>query len=220
MPASSSASSASSQSTSSERSELTAALIPASGVRRSCETAASRAVRIRLPSASRRAAAASPARRRRSSSTAAWAAKAPSRRRSPAGSTRPARTSARLSPTGTSTSASSGRAGGRGPLAAVQRHGEWLSARSSRAAESCWKVSRTWSSRAVSTPSPVGAPRSTVPASALRVCASAWLRAAWWVRRAARSTTEATAMPTAVKMPTASTFCGSEMVKVCSGGVK
>ena len=59
MPASSSASSSSDQATSSERSEETAALMPASGVRRSWLTAASSAVRMRLPSASSRACSAS-----------------------------------------------------------------------------------------------------------------------------------------------------------------
>lgn len=62
--------------------------------------------------------------------------------------------------------------------------------------------------------------RSTVPASALNVCASVWLRAASWVRRAATSTKVATAMPTAVKIATARMFCGSEMVSLWIGGVK
>ncbi|CAM5693766.1 hypothetical protein SPURM210S_07993 [Streptomyces purpurascens] len=86
--------------------------MPASGVRRSWLTAASSAVRMRLPSASARARSASSWSRRRSSTTAAWAAKAASTRRSSAGRTRPVSASAIWSPTGMSTSASSGRSTG------------------------------------------------------------------------------------------------------------
>ena len=50
------------------------------------------------------------------------------------------------------------------------------------------KVSRTRSSRASRDVSP----RSTLPARKERISDSARSRAAWWVRRAARSTTEAT----------------------------
>ena len=50
------------------------------------------------------------------------------------------------------------------------------------------KVSRTRSSSA----SRVVSPRSTLPARKDRISDSARSRAAWWVRRAARSTTEAT----------------------------
>lgn len=91
------------------------------GVRRSWLTAASSAVLIRLPSASLRASSASPTRRWRSRTTAAWAAKAPSTRRSSAGSTRPERARAMWSPTGMSTSASSGRATGAGPTLPAAR---------------------------------------------------------------------------------------------------
>ena len=74
MVASRSASSASDHSTSVCRRLLTEALIEASGVRRSWLTAASSAVRIRLPSASASAWAAWVRSRSRSSAAAAWAA--------------------------------------------------------------------------------------------------------------------------------------------------
>ena len=75
--------------TSGVRSVETAALIPASGVRRSWETAASSAVRIRLPCSSRSASAACAASSARSSTTARWVANAASTRRSCGGSGRP-----------------------------------------------------------------------------------------------------------------------------------
>ena len=71
--------------TSCERRLVTAALAEASGVRRSWLTAASSAVRIRSASAMGRAASASAASRCCSSATAAWAANAPSTRRSVGG---------------------------------------------------------------------------------------------------------------------------------------
>ncbi len=77
------------------------------------------------------------------------------------------------------------------------------------------KVSRTRSS---SSSRPVS-PRSTLPARKERISDSARSRAAWWVRRAARSTTEATAMPTPKKIAMATMFLGSAMVSRCSGGV-
>ncbi len=113
MPSSSSAWSSSDHATSSERREETAALmLKASGVRRSWLTAARRAVRMRLPSASARAWSASSRRRLRSRTTAAWAAKAARTRRSEAGRTRPVSARAMWSPTGMSTSPSSGRSSG------------------------------------------------------------------------------------------------------------
>ncbi|MFC7471306.1 hypothetical protein ACFQVA_33025 [Actinomadura keratinilytica] len=78
------------------------------------------------------------------------------------------------------------------------------------------KVSRTRSSRASS----VVAPRSTLPARKERISDSARSRAAWWVRRAARSTTEATETATANEITMATMFSGSEMVRVRVGGVK
>ena len=80
----------------------TAALIPASGVRRSWLTAASRAVRMLLPAASRSASAAWAASRPCCSATAACSAKATSTRRSLAGRVRPDSRRARVSVTATS----------------------------------------------------------------------------------------------------------------------
>ncbi|CAM5708516.1 hypothetical protein SVIOM74S_02793 [Streptomyces violarus] len=77
------------------------------------------------------------------------------------------------------------------------------------------KVSRTRSSRSSR---PVS-PRSTLPARKDRISDSARSRAAWWVRRAARSTTEATAAPTATKITMATMFFGSAMAHRCRGGV-
>ena len=71
--------------------------------------------------------------------------------------------------------------------------GRRRSRRSSRATDSMAKVSRTRSSSA----SRLVSPRSTLPARKERISDSARSRAAWWVRRAARSTTEATETATA-----------------------
>ena len=79
------------------------------------------------------------------------------------------------------------------------------------------KVSRTRSSRA----SRLVSPRSTLPARKERISDSARSRAAWWVRRAARSTTEATddaRPPTKITMATM--FFGSAIVSGAGGGVK
>ncbi len=78
------------------------------------------------------------------------------------------------------------------------------------------KVSRTRSSRA----SRLVSPRRTLPARKERISDSARSRAAWWVRRAARSTTEATDTATPTKITMATMFFGSAMVIRCSGGVK
>ncbi|CAM5418875.1 hypothetical protein SCYAM73S_04850 [Streptomyces cyaneofuscatus] len=120
-----------------------------------------------------------------------------------------------LSPTGMSTSASSGRATGAGPTDPAQVHGSTSLARSSRATDSIAKVSRTRSSSASSAVSP----RSTLPARKERISDSARSRAAWWVRRAARSTTEETATATAKKITMATKFSGSWTVRVWVGGV-
>ena len=148
--------------------------MPASGVRRSWLTAASRAVRMRLPSASSLAWSASDCRRWRSRTTAAWAANAASTRRSAAGSTRPDSASAMWSPTGMSTSASSGYWQGCGPTLPAQVHGSTSLSRSSRATDSMPKVSRTRSSSA----SRLVSPRSTLPARKERISDSARSRAA------------------------------------------
>ncbi len=104
------------------RSEVTAALADASGVRRSWLTAASSAVRIRSAAAIGLAASASAVSRCCSSATPACAANALSTRRSPAGSGRPRRASDSESEIGTSTSASSGRTAGDSPADATQFH--------------------------------------------------------------------------------------------------
>ena len=102
MVATSSARSASPSSRSSERSADAAALMPASGVRRSWLTAASRAVRMLLPAARRSASAAWAASRPCCRATAACSAKATRTRRSLAGRLRPESRSARVSVTATS----------------------------------------------------------------------------------------------------------------------
>ena len=88
----------------------TDALAAASGVRKSCPTAASSAVRTLLASASGAASAAAWLSRMWSSTTAAWAANAPIRRWSSAWSRPPRRARTSRSPAGTSVSASLGRA--------------------------------------------------------------------------------------------------------------
>jgi len=194
MAATSSAWSSLDHSMSSERREETDALSPARGVRSSWLTAASRAVRMRLPSASSLAWSASDCRRWRSRTTAAWAANAARMRRSSAGSTQPVSASATWSPTGTSTAASSGRSSSRSrPTRPAHVHGATSLSRSSSATDSMPKVSRTRSSSA----SILVSPRSRLPARKERISDSARSRAAWWVHRAARSTTEATDTATA-----------------------
>ncbi len=120
------------------------------------------------------------------------------------------------SPMGMSTSASSGRATGPGPTLPAGFQGSRSFARSSRATDSMAKVSRTRSSSASS----VVSPRSTLPARKERISDSARSRAAWWVRRAARSTTEATETATPKKTVMATMFFGSDTVNRCSGGAK
>ena len=80
----------------------------------------------------------------------------------------------------------------------------------------CPNDSRTRSSRAGR---PVS-PRSTLPASVPRVADSAADRAAWRVRRAARSTTELTSTATTTKAMSARASLVSPMVNVWRGGVK
>ena len=91
------------------------ALMPASGVRRSCDTAASSAVRTASLSRSRTASAARVASRSRSRTAAACAAKASSMRRSEAGSGLPDSASTRPGPASTATAASSTATGGAEP---------------------------------------------------------------------------------------------------------
>ena len=79
------------------------------------------------------------------------------------------------------------------PTLPAQVHGATSLSRSSSATDSMPKVSRTRSSSA----SRLVSPRSTLPARKDRISDSARSRAAWWVRRAARSTTEATDTATA-----------------------
>lgn len=105
---------------------------------------------------------------------------------------------------------------GAGAALPAQVHGSTSLCRSSSATDSIPKVSRTRSSSASS----VVSPRSTLPARKDRISDSARSRAACWVRRAARSTTEATATATAKKITMATMFFGSEMVRVWVGGVK
>src|SRR3954447_228643 len=108
MVATSSARSSSVSCSSPVRSADDAALMPASGVRRSWLTAASRAVRMLWAAASRSASAACLANRPCCSATAACSANATSTRRSLAGSDRPASRRARVSVTGTVSPSPSG----------------------------------------------------------------------------------------------------------------
>src|SRR5674476_427493 len=101
---------------------VTAAFADASGLRRSCPTAASSATRIRSPSAMGPAAAAASLSRCRSRIAAAWAAKAPTTRWSSARSDRPRSPSVRVSPAGTWVSASCGRSHGSPPALATTVH--------------------------------------------------------------------------------------------------
>ena len=88
--------------------------------------------------------------------------------------------------------------------------------RSSSAAEVIAKLSRTRSSSAVSAVSP----RSTSPANVDSVSASAVDRAAWLLRRAARSTTALTMAATAAKTPNASALFRSAIMNLPVGSVK
>ena len=81
-----------------------AARMPASGVRRSCDTAASRAVRVRFPASSSRAAAVCRASSSRSRSTPTWVANAASTRRSAGGREVPCSTSSASREIGTAVS--------------------------------------------------------------------------------------------------------------------
>ena len=125
----------------------TAALMLASGVRRSWDTAASSAVRIALPSASCRACRARSASRSRSSTDAICAAKAPSTRWSPASGGLPRSSRTSVSETGISASASSADGNGGEPTAATRRHGARSSGRSRSVAAAIPKVARSRSSR-------------------------------------------------------------------------
>ncbi|MEU5343487.1 hypothetical protein AB0H18_22040 [Streptomyces sp. NPDC020766] len=129
---------------------------------------------MRLPSASARDWSAWDCSRWRSRTTAACAANAASTRRSSAGSTRPDSARAMWSPTGMSTSASSGLRQGRGPTLPAQVHGSTSLSRSSRATDSMPNVSRTRSNNA----SRLVSPRSTLPARTERISDSARSRAA------------------------------------------
>src|SRR5674476_176686 len=165
---------------------VTAAFADARGLRRSCPTAASSAIRIRSPSAMGRAAAAASLSRNRSRITAAWAAKAPTTRWSSARSDRPRSPSIRVSPAGTWVSASCGRSHGSVPALATTVHSsagprevpgpgaDWR-VRSSSVTELRGKASRTRSSKAGSAVSP----RSTLPASVASISASAVAREAF-----------------------------------------
>jgi hypothetical protein len=207
---------------------VTAAFADASGVRRSCPTAASSAVRIRSPSAMGTAAAAASRSRYRSRITAACAANAPITRWSSARSGRPRSASINVSPAGTSVSASCGRSHrsvpalattvhrSAGPRAAAPRPGVVCGVRSNRVTEVRPNASRTRSSSAGSAVSP----RRMLPARVPRVSDSAAARAACRVRRAARSTTELTRAATTTKTPRARESLVSLMSNVCSGGVK
>ena len=77
-------------------------------------------------------------------------------------------------------------------------------------------VSRSRSSNAGTAVSP----RSTLPASTDRVCASAAARDASAVSRAATSTTELTSNATSTKTAIATTSSVRNTVKLYSGGVK
>ncbi len=207
MPASSSAVSAASNTTSGWRRLDTAALIAASGVRRSWLTPASRAVRSALLSAARRARPASRCSRRASSTVDACAANASSSRRSRARSGRSGAdraTRAMSSPTGTRMSPSSGRSHGRSPTEARTDQSSSRPPcpvspavvplpvpRSSTVTDVVPKVSATWCSSA----SRASRLRIIVEVITASARASASLSAASWLRRAAASTTQATAAP-------------------------
>ncbi len=97
------------------------------------------------------------------------------------------------------------------PEDATTVHTDRSSGRSSSVTEVSPKVSRRRSSSGTT---PSSFPASTLPASVDRVAASLWARAACWVRRAARSTTLATAAATSTKMLRARTFSASAIVSV------
>ena len=119
-----------------------AASIPASGVRRSWDTAARIEVRIASASRSRCASAARTARRLRSSTAAVCRANASSSRRSDARSGWPVRASVRFGPASTTTSASVGLVGASTPEISTARTGPWGSSCSNSVAPFIVNVSR------------------------------------------------------------------------------
>ena len=111
------------------------ALIDASGVRRSCDTAWSSAVRSSFAWVSSVACAAASESRARSRAAVSCAANAFSTCRSAPVSRPPARASTTCSPSGSVRSASSGDAGGRGPAAASICHASSVAGEHARAVE-------------------------------------------------------------------------------------
>ena len=209
MVASRSASSASDHSTSVCRRLLTEALIEASGVRRSWLTAASSAVRIRLPSASASAWAAWVRSRSRSSAAAAWAAYPASRAGVAEGS---CPVTIRVRSDRMSIRCAAGRAPST-PLDAARTHRP-----ATRSCSSAWPP---WVLvRCSSTAAGESAPPSTVCASSSSEAASSRARAACTARRAARWTTLLTATATVTNSSRASSSRGWAMVNVWIGSVK
>ncbi|OLT53413.1 hypothetical protein BJF88_11640 [Cellulosimicrobium sp. CUA-896] len=230
----SASSSAGARTTPGARKPSTAVRIAASGVRRSCETAARSAVRVASASARTAARDACSRRRRYSRTMPAWAAKASSTCRSPAGRGRPSRTRRRTSSIRTGVRVSSPGppravvprrpAAGSVPAVGARRasaitdHG--ASGRSAvRSSSTARRTANVSASRETSA-SAVSSPASTERDRAASVDASARARAAWTDRRAPRSTTEATATATSTKSSRASRFSGSATVSSPVGGVK
>src|SRR3984957_14550114 len=201
--------SASDHSTSVCRRLLTLALIDASGVRKSWLTAASSAVRIRLPSASASAWAAWVRSRSRSRAAAAWAAY-PASRAGVAESVCPVTSrirSARMSILDAAARLPST------PLEAARIHRP-----ATRSCSSAWPP---WVRvRCSSTAAGESAPPSTVCASSSSEAASSRARAAWTALRAARWTTPLAATATVTNSSRASSSRGCWMVKVWIGSVK
>ena len=205
--ASSAASSAGASCTPVWRSVLTLALMEASGVRRSWLTAASSAVRIRLPSASASAWAAWVRSRSRSRAAAAWAAKPSS-----------SRGGDRLGLSGDDEREIGRRArdAGRGdPAGACRRTAtviHWSPTCSASSARPPLVLVR-WSSIAVGVSCPAEHGLGQRQQCGRVLAAARRLRTA---RRAARCTTLLTVTATVTNSNRASMFCGSAMVRVCT----
>ena len=186
------------------------------GVRRSCETAASNAVRTASDSRRRVASAARAESRLRSRTAAAWAAKASSIRRSEAGRGDPDKAITRPGPASTATSATSTDRGGSSPDTSTTTMARPSAVASNNAALRMPNVSQAWSSSALT---PLPRPRTPTDKEA-RTFASARRRAASCARAALRSTIVATTEPTMTNVTIAKAFSGSAIVKVPTGATK
>ena len=198
----------------------------ASGVRRSCDSAASTAVRTLSACRSRSPCSASRVIRSRSTASTAWAANTWTRRRSDGGSGRPYRASVHPDsgwPAGTATSAVSGLTE---PSAAAATSGPALETTRSRRVRRVGGGKQQHGPHAEPDPGllqhgvhGVGGVDARWWPRRPRSWASARPRAACRARSVLRSTTDATVTPTTTKTTRAKAFSGCVMVKEPNGGV-